>query len=76
MLVEVEHGIKLRLLRQQFLQPRAHARTACHLGLVIGEGLLLPFDFALLFFRAAIEAAQDMLDTGYRARGLSGLRLA
>ena len=68
MLVEVESGVKLRLLRKQFLQARLVLEGAAQLRLVIGQGLLLPLDFALFVLGLAVKTAQDMLDALDRAQ--------
>ena len=66
-LIEVETGIKLRLLRKKILETSFVLEGAVELGTVIGEGLLLPLDFMLFVLGAAIKAAQDMLDALNRA---------
>jgi hypothetical protein len=38
-----------------------------NLRFVIRQRFLLPLDFAFLVLCAPVEAAQDMLDAGYRA---------
>jgi hypothetical protein len=46
------------------------------LRLIIGKGLFLPLDFALLVFGFAIEPTEDMLDTRNCPQGILRLRLA
>jgi hypothetical protein len=48
-LVQVEGGVKLCLLRQEFTKTRLMLEGAAQLSPVIGKGFLLALDFALLF---------------------------
>ena len=74
-LVEIETGVKLRLLRQKILQAGFVLEGAAQLGPVIGQGLLLPLDFALFVLGAAIEAAQGVLDARNRAQRIVGVEI-
>ena len=61
-LVEIETGVKLRLLREKILEPGFVLEGAAQLGAVIGQGLLLPLDFMLFLLGVTIKPAQGVLD--------------
>ena len=74
-LVEIETGVKLRLLREKIFEAGFVLEGAAQLGPVIGQGLLLPLDFLLFLLGAAIKAAQDMLDARYRPQRIVGVEI-
>ena len=74
-LVEIETGVKLRLLRKKILQAGFVLKGPAQLGAVIGQGLLLPLDFLLFFLGAAIEAAEGVLDTRDRPQRVFGIEI-
>lgn len=78
-LVEIETGIKLCLLRKEIFQAGLLLEGATQLGTIVGEGLVLAVDFLLLVLDQAIKAAQNMLNVAQeekqsdRRQGLSRL---
>jgi hypothetical protein len=62
-LVQIETGVKLRLLRKEIFQVGFVLEGPAQLGTVVGEGLLLPLDFMVFLVGAVIETAEDVLDT-------------
>ncbi len=70
MLIQIQRGVKLRLLRQEFLETDLMLKGATKLRFVIGQGLLLPLDVALLLLGFTVKPAQNMLDALNRAQGI------
>ena len=63
-LVEIEAGVKLRLLGEKVLQAGLVLEGAAELREVVGKGLLLALDFPLLLQGLTVKPAQNMLDAG------------
>ena len=61
-LIQIEKGVKLRLLRKKILQAGFVLEGAAQLCPVVGQGLLLPLDFMSFVLGTAIETAHDMLN--------------
>jgi len=57
-LVQIEAGVQLRLLRQKILEAGFVLEGPAQLRAVIGQGLCLPVDFKLFVLDAAIETAK------------------
>ena len=75
MLVEIETGVKLRLLRQKFLEAAIMLERPAQLGAVIGQGLLLPLDFMVFLFGFMIKHTQNILDTRNRPQRIFGVEI-
>jgi hypothetical protein len=74
-LVEIETGVKLCLLRKEIFQAGFVLEGAAQLGTVIGEGLFLPLDFMVFVLGAAIETAEGVLDTLNRPQRILGVEI-
>jgi hypothetical protein len=61
-LVEIETGVELRLLRQKIFETGFVLEGAAQFGSVICHGLLLVVDFVLFVLGFMIKHTQDMLD--------------
>jgi hypothetical protein len=74
-LVEIETGVELRLLRKEIFETRFVLEGATELGTVITEGLLLPLDFMAFVLGVAIKATEGMLDTRNRSKRVVGVQI-
>jgi hypothetical protein len=61
-LVEIQYRVKLRLLRQQILEPGFMLEWAAQLRPVIRQRLLLPLDFLAFFLGLTVKPAKHALD--------------
>ena len=75
MLVEIETGVELRLLREKLFKTGFVLEGAAQLGAVIGQGLLLPLDFPLFLLGAPVKAAERVLDAGDGPQRILGIEI-
>lgn len=75
MLIQIEQGIKLRLLRQEIFKAGLVLEGPAQLRPVIGKGLLMAFEFVAIILGAAVKAAQDMLDALNCAERIFGVEI-